>query len=225
MSFLIKNGTAFSRILKSINIPKSNNKNFFNNIDEEVQDKFDEYTKYIDTHIENIYISWKVHKFDILSWCSTRIEMNTKFVESTLIKNIKDHDISKYDPEEFLGYRVKFYPTEMEKKLIELDDRSYNIVENSFNTAWIKHAHTNKHHPEYWFTKDYDEKRNEWYDMVVPMDILYIIEMLLDWDAMGIKFGGNAYTYWQEHKQEKILHSTTITLIEDLIPVFKYRNI
>ena len=94
-----------------------------------------------------------------------------------LAYKVKEHDKSKYSEEEFNGYRQWFYPCSDEEKNKEL-----------FDEAWEHHYTTNQHHPQYW---------------MIDMAPIAIAEMLLDWEAMSMKFGGNTYDYYIKERDKK----------------------
>ena len=88
-------------------------------------------------------------------------------------------------------------------------------IEKEFHYAWLHHIHNNKHHPEYWTYVD------EYYKPVVlDMPPIYIAEMLLDHQAMGYKFGDNAYNYYQKTKDKKPYSDKTKKIIESVIDIF-----
>jgi len=74
------------------------------------------------------------------------------------------HDISKFDPDQFIPYAYYHHGTPTEK--LEWTDR-YNKVRDL-------HKQLNEHHPEYWYDKD----------RVMPFDVW--CEMLCDWISCGI---------------------------------------
>lgn len=112
--------------------------------------------------------------------------------------NVSNHDKSKYEPEEFDAYRQWFYPTGNRNKEL-------------FDKAWEHHYTVNSHHPEYW-VKD---------GTPMDMDKYAIAEMLLDWAAMAIKFGGTAYTYYEKERDKKPFSENTKKTIDNIIYIFK----
>lgn len=161
-------------------------------IEKQIKEK--EYTKYINEHIMNIRLAFTVYG-DIL--CK-KLNIPNK----QLILNINNHDLSKYSEEEFDGYRQYFYPCSNEIKNEEL-----------FNRAWKHHYEENKHHPEFWV----DSFTNE----ITDMPPTYIAEMLLDWEAMSIKFSNNTYDYYKKERNKKPLSDNTKKIIDNIIDIFK----
>lgn len=152
------------------------------------------YREYIDEHIANVRIAWLKYK-DIL--CE-KLNINPY----TLSNNINNHDHTKYSEEEFEGYRQYFHPCSDEEPNEEL-----------FNLAWKHHYKNSPHHPEYWVNEDNNSIRD--------MEPIYIAEMLLDWEAMSMKFGENTYDYYIKEKDNKPFSDNTRKLIEQVIDIFK----
>jgi hypothetical protein len=94
------------------------------------------------------------------------------------------HDMSKLSGGEFTQYANYFFkenPTEQDKQ--------------AFERAWRHHYFNNKHHWQYWTSRDEED---------VPIDIpsKYIRQMVVDWTAMGIKFGDTAQEYYLDNYNE-----------------------
>lgn len=81
------------------------------------------------------------------------------------------HDVSKFSAEEFTQYRQSFYPIEGEGK---------NRV--AFNNAWDHHKNDNHHHHE------------------SVSNLSAVVHMIVDWTAMGYKFGDTAQSYYENNK-------------------------
>lgn len=81
------------------------------------------------------------------------------------------HDVSKFSKEEFTQYRKSFFPTEGEEK-----------DATAFGSAWEHHKENNNHHHE------------------VVTNFLEVVHMVVDWTAMGYKFGGTAQGYYEANK-------------------------
>ena len=96
----------------------------------------------------------------------------------TLRRQVIEHDISKLSKEEFVQYRDSFYPI--------CDEDKNN---SCFDEAWENHKRKNKHHHE------------------SLKDLLDVVHMVVDWTAMGYKFGDTAREYYEKNK-EKISLST-----------------
>lgn len=158
------------------------------------------YKRYVDEHIENVNKAFS--EFGPALCKALSIDLGR------LKEMIEIHDQSKYSEEEFEGYRKYFYPTHLE------DSESLNKY--AFDLAWDHHVKNNPHHPEFWVRQDEDTGE------LIPEDMpnTFIAEMLLDWQAMGYKFGDNAYQYWNSDKCKKFLSPVTREKVESVISIF-----
>lgn len=117
------------------------------------------------------------------------------------------HDLSKFRPREFKAYAEYFYG--QNNILHEL------IIEKDFELAWLHHQHTNKHHWDYWVNS-----RGE----ALPMPHKYIDQMIVDWEAMGLKFGNTAKEFYEFKGKEMILHRATRSLLEYRLGLIDYED-
>lgn len=154
-----------------------------------------EYLTYIHEHISNVKIASIKYGPQL---CEL---LNVSHIQ--LMMNITNHDQSKYSPEEFDGYRQYFYTCSNEEKNKEL-----------FDQAWIYHQNHNPHHPEYWIDRSED-------GTIKDMPPLYIAEMLLDWEAMSMKFNNTTYDYYMKNKDKKPFSENTKKFIDKVIHIFK----
>ena len=171
--------------------------------DEEKNDKSAQYKSYIDEHIDNFNMARRLYLFDIVEFLQNLSESNsieglfctrTMGIQVGLIK----HDASKYSVEEFEGYRQYFYP---------IDDMEKNI--DVFNDAWKHHYSNNRHHWEYWLSANLADRilrdgkvhrkdiRSD--EDVFDMHLISLIEMVLDWIAMGIKFNNPPRDFYNKN--------------------------
>ena len=96
------------------------------------------------------------------------------------------HDTSKFSPTEFLE-SVKYYkpgrsPIDVCKEI------------NGYSAAWLHHKGRNPHHYEYW-QDNFDNGGNP-----IPIPAKYQLEMLCDYLAAGVAYGGKTYTCNNEYK-------------------------
>ena len=107
----------------------------------------DEYKKYIDLHKANVIKAF-VKIFREKTYNSESINISNDEWKEAIKKvsyDIKYHDESKYEDEEFYPYRRHFYPTAKEKiQEDKIED------EESFDNAWKHHYLNNDHHPHYY---------------------------------------------------------------------------
>jgi hypothetical protein len=127
------------------------------------------------------------------------------------------HDLSKYNPVEFL-VGAKYY---------QGGKRSPNNAEREakgYSSAWLHHKGRNKHHLEYWI--DYSvEPDHKMCGMKMP--VRYVVEMFCDRVAASKNYLGENYTqeepyqYFQNSKSHYILHPETEALLEKMLRMLK----
>ena len=159
----------------------------------ELQLKENEYRAYIKEHVANIHAAFLKYGKEL---CSLIFE-----TPGALYTRVIKHDDSKYCNIEFDAYRQYFYPC---------SDEEPN--EEEFNNAWKHHYRNNDHHPEYWIDDD---------GTIKDMPPICVAEMLLDWEAMSMKFNGSTYEYYLKEKDVKPFSENTKKLLAELITVFK----
>ncbi len=109
------------------------------------------------------------------------------------------HDVSKLSQAELVPYTDKFYPTEHEPM------EWYN---NGFDKAWEHHKRHNQHHHE--SVKTYTD----------------IVHMVIDWTAMGYKFGDTAQEYYERNKDNISLSDDHEKFLYELFDKLeKYRQV
>lgn len=112
-----------------------------------------------------------------------------------LYKHALTHDLSKFSPQEFVAYAKYFYINKDEFK-------------EEFDKAWEHHYKNNPHHWDHWL----DEKG-------VPQRIFgqYLEQMIADWEAMSLKFGGSAQEYYLNNYSKIILERNTRMELEMML--------
>lgn len=157
-------------------------------------EKEKEYFDYIKEHISNV-----MKAFDMFGETLCK---ELKVSPETIKKQCLVHDQSKYSSEEFEAYRQWFFPEEGEEKNREI-----------FDKAWFHHYSVNKHHPEFWSLSGKLKK----------MPDNYIIEMLLDWAAMSMKFKNSPVDWWNSNKGKFNFHPETFENVSHLmsLPIWK----
>lgn len=136
-----------------------------------IEEKTNDYIDYIATHKANTEKAWDVIKTIDNPYIQNNLEV--------LDNNVKNHDQSKYDDEEFEWYRKKYYP---------VDDNEANEVMDKIQDIFWLHYSKNPHHWEYWLDEnkelDYSKHSDEEIDNNV---MIAYIEMLCDWASFGLK--------------------------------------
>src|SRR5574344_2135778 len=147
-----------------------------------VKEAIGKYTDYINEHINNVK-----RAFNELE--STLDKLNEEkilnFDKDELVRNIKDHDHSKFSDYEFNGYRQWFYP-------VNGADRYKNL----YDKAWNHHTEVNPHHPEHWVV--HDPMKNNNVVTIMEMPDVYLAELICDWQAMSYKFNNNPLEYYKK---------------------------
>lgn len=159
-----------------------------------------EYFEYLEAHISGVIRSWE----EILR---TYVEKNYPEVDlGEIDRNIRQHDASKYEPDEFDAYCNYFYPCP-----------GFEKDEDAFDYAWLMHQHRNPHHHQHWvLIRDEGEKQP------LDMHFKYICEMLCDWHSFSLKDPkSTAYNWWTNNRENMMLSEYTISIIEDLIEAMK----
>lgn len=121
------------------------------------------------------------------------------------------HDLSKYNPCEFL-VGAKYYQGTRSPNEAERED-------NGYSAAWMHHKGRNKHHFEYW--TDYNTKTKTVEPVKMPMK--YLIEMFCDRVAASKIYMGDKYTdrssleYFMRAKGRMQIHPETSDELEFLL--------
>lgn len=125
------------------------------------------------------------------------------------------HDMSKYNPIEFL-VGCKYYQGDISPNNIERKEKGYS-------TAWLHHKGKNKHHLEYWI--DYvvpgDDGKRGMGGMKMP--IKYVVEMFIDRVSACKNYQKEKYTdqsallYYNHGKDIYMLHKDTAALLEYML--------
>jgi hypothetical protein len=115
------------------------------------------------------------------------------------------HDMSKFLPVEFGPYAKTFYDKNGAKQY---------QPDMDFDTAWNHHQKANKHHWQYWILNmDSGETR------ILPMDDIYIYEMVADWMGAGRAITGRwEVGEWYKKNHDKMkLHPYSREIAEAII--------
>ncbi len=122
------------------------------------------------------------------------------------------HDLSKYEPVEFLN-GIKYYQGYRSPNNAEREDKGYSA-------AWLHHKGRNRHHFEYWidFAGDGFGGKAELKPIRMPDN--YIAEMFIDRVSASKVYKGNEYNdgcpyaYYKYGDISHLLHPYTQTLLE-----------
>lgn len=153
----------------------------------EVIEKTQEYLDYIKDHVLNVQKAW----IEVKERCADMRFMLDDFYYFSIEDEIQRHDISKLSEYEFVQYRKAFYQAQNEHKF-------------DMSEAWEHHKKENPHHWENWTTiKPISDADWE----------VHCVHMVVDWIAMGYKFGDTARNYYEKNKENIHLPDNAVGLI------------
>ena len=161
--------------------------------------KIREYCDYLEEHLENVAWAWKL----LQEKCKDMKFVWDDFMYATIESMVEEHDLSKFSAEEFMPYCNKFFCVEGEP-----NDRT----EDEFMAAWDHHKEKNKHHWENWADKEFYH----------PYEAeCHCVCMVIDWMAMGKKFGDTAQEYYEKNKGRIKLPDWAIRFIYEIFERIK----
>ncbi len=123
------------------------------------------------------------------------------------------HDLSKYEPSEFL-VGARYFQGNRSPNNAEREEKGYS-------SAWLHHKGRNRHHYEYWI--DYSTRDLPGGIAPVEMPVRYVAEMLMDRIAASKVYRKEKYTdadplqYFQSAKEAPIMHRNTRALLLTLL--------
>ncbi len=134
-----------------------------------------EYLDYIEEHLQNVRRAWDNIQFK----CADMDFVIDKQIRGCIEQDVLNHDLSKFSSHEFTQYRSNFKPTTLDVS-----------KPSGFDEAWEHHKENNHHHWQTWTTQgtDYTKKIN-------------CVGMIIDWTAMGYKFGDTAQAYFESGRE------------------------
>ena len=155
-------------------------------------DKTREYLDYLEEYFKNIERAFE----EIVKALEGTAIIGDDYAYWTMLHaDVVRHDISKFSEEEFTAYRAKFYPVLKSPELYDC-----------FDPAWEHHKKENSHH---WESICNEEKGK---GGLVERNIVH---MIIDWTAMGYKFGDTAHEYYMSNHSEINIPDEHIPFLED----------
>ena len=145
--------------------------------------KMRQYLDYIEEHYDNVLKALEVAK---TKW-QTEPVIYDDFRFSCLEYEVRRHDLNKLSAEEFVAYRKEFYPTDAEKLIRKEIPEEQDKIDQQFEVAWAHHKMTESYH---WQTINTETEFSD----------VQLAHMILDWAAMGYKFGDTALTYYEKNR-------------------------
>lgn len=138
---------------------------------QEIIDRTRDYLDYLEEHLENVQKAF----VEITDACNGMWWVSDDYSWHTLRQEVIYHDLSKFSVEEFVPYRERFFP-------VDEGENKGDQETGAFAMAWEHHKMNNPHHHEV---------------IKAPLDVVH---MVIDWTAMGYKFGDTAREYYEENK-------------------------
>ncbi len=155
-------------------------------------EKTREYLNYLEEHFKNIERAFE----EVVKALDGTAIIGDDFAYWTMLHaDVQNHDLSKFSIEEFVAYRSKFYPVDNE-----------NIDSLLFDGAWENHKKMNNHHWESILNEE------EGKDGLIERNIVH---MVIDWTAMGYKFGDTAHEYYMANHEKINIPDKFIPFLED----------
>lgn len=141
------------------------------------------YIDYIEDHYNKVQIAFRILEVKLKEHLPV---LQSGWFYPSIKHSIENHDKSKFSPEEFIAYRRNFFPCKDELK-----------NEDEFPLAWRHHYSTNDHHWQYWTLPENDTNG------ILTMHMQSaLFETVVDWTAMGYRFGNSAHDYLHKHWEE-----------------------
>ena len=168
----------------------------------------EKYTEYLENHIKGVKEAYNM-AYDAFKDVFPDVYIDNYQVRK-LIVNLNKHDETKFDFNEFISYRNKFFPF---SKNSERD-------ESEFQIAWLHHVNNNAHHPAHWALVEDNEIK------IFDMPDIYIIEMLCDWMAMSKYYNSTTLEYWKSESAKKLPMSIyTISKVDEFMKWMQDHNV
>ena len=156
------------------------------------------YLDYLEEHLLNVEKAWNELGFK----CKDMDFIYDDFLFHNIDSVVKNHDLSKLSKSEFIQYRDFFFPTESANK-------------GKLGNYWRHHKANNPHHWENWTKQEYYNPY-EW--------AVHCVHMIIDWMAMGYKFGDTAQQYYESNKNKIKLPDYAVKFIYEIFSRLTQEN-
>lgn len=135
------------------------------------QERIESIRKYLD-YLEEHLENVRLAFDEVVKTCSEMWWVKDDVFWHTLRQAVCVHDMSKFSAEEYIPYVNAFYPD----RYVDEQQAKAALV-----TAWEHHKANNPHHHE------------------SATCVLDLVHMVIDWTAMGYKFGDTAEQFYRKH--------------------------
>lgn len=173
--------------------------------DPQLEAKEAEYRAYLEAHIHNVHEAYKAYGTTLIEQMN-QLDPEHPVDIHKLSAAIRAHDVKKFDPEEFDGYRLMYFPTDQ-----ELDKYTDSYRQVCYSKSFNLHSHESNHHLEFW---SYIENMKI---VCIEMSNEAIIEMLLDWQTKSGRAFIRPADYWESVRTQKAVARETRSKIGKLI--------
>lgn len=158
-------------------------------------DKTREYLDYLEEHLNNVKRAFN----ELSKICDGMWWVGDDCSWHTLRVEVEFHDLSKFSKEEFTQYRDNFFP-------VSKMDKDSSLISVGFDEALENHQKQNHHHHE------------------TIENHIDLIHMIIDWTAMGYKFGDTAQQYYESNKAKIILTNEQRKLMYEVFDRIRERT-
>lgn len=174
--------------------------------------RYREYLDYLDQHIDGVIYAWEYILRPALERCDDE-ELLSQLNLDKIGLQVYNHDRSKYDEEEFLGYCNHWYPPDG-GDVEHTSSKPEN--DSAYDYAWSHHQHNNKHHSQYWLIV-----RDDGFIQALDIPPNYICEMLCDWGSFHVNdsHADCAFDWWNDNRKKFIMSDKTIEYIDRLFEI------
>lgn len=157
------------------------------------------YLNYLEEHLNNVARAFQ----EVSEACDGMAWVGDDSIWHTLRIEVEHHDLSKFSSIEFISYRAKFFPVQ------EMPE------EDTFDHAWEHHKLNNTHH---WESIRY----NPYTPGITERDLIH---MVIDWTAMGYRFGDTAEAYYIANKNKIIIQPEWLPFLESIFEALRKHNV
>jgi len=164
-----------------------------------------EYCNYVEEHLVNVGKAWTILQQAIGDDAIIKTDQTFWHIH----RLIEEHDISKLSISEFIPYAEWFF-SQYGKNLGSIHrtpffEREHKMRKAAFSYAWTHHQACNPHHWENWTKAD---------EAFTGENECHVVCMVVDWMAMGMKFGESAEEYYQHEKENIDLPRWAVDFLE-----------
>ncbi len=152
------------------------------------QKRIEKFREYLDYLEEHIENIRRAHD-EVMRACSEMWFAKDDVFWHTLRQVVCEHDMSKFGAEEFVQYANAFYADRY------VDEQH---AKAALATAWEHHKANNPHHHE---------------SAACDLDLVH---MVIDWTAMGYRFGDTAEQFYRKHAEEMNFSDAQVDFLNEI---------